>query len=263
MSRPTKMKKRALLASLAVVLILGVLGCSVDSPTAPDQVAADPPNAGADSWKISLRINPEQIPSGSDVPATVKVDVESRTDGSNPPNGTTLTLSTSLGDFEGQDSGVRSVGVSLYKGQASALLFAGDVAASGTVTARLGGSEKRDDFRVVGSVEAFITSVVPNEGSESGGTRVTISGVGFVEPLRVEFGDVYGTVVSVEPDTVVAITPRTPQGFLEDSTIECGNGGKQYIRKPVNVTVEFATGGDAVLDNGFFYTPDNKQCIGG
>ena len=263
MSRLRRMKRNGLLASVALVLILGVLGCSVDSPTAPDQVASDPPNAGADSWKISLNVSPGELAAGSDVPATVKVSVESRTDGSSPPNGTTMTLSTSLGDFEAAGSGVKSVGVSLYKGDASALLFAGDVAASGTVTARLGGSEKRDDFRVLGSVEAFITSVVPNEGSESGGTRVTIHGVGFVEPLRVQFGEVYGTVVSVESDSVVAITPRTPQGFLEDSTIECGNGGKQYVRKPVNVSVELATGGDAVLDNGFFYTPDNKQCIGG
>lgn len=262
MSRLEKMKINKLLACVAVVSILGVLGCSVDSPTAPDQVASDPPNAGANSWKISVSVNPDQIPVDSDVPATVNVKIESRADGSNPPNGTTMTLSTSLGEFSTQDSGLTSVGVSIHGGKASALLFGGAVAAGGTVVARLGGSEDRDTFLVVGSTDAFITAVVPNEGSESGGTRVSIQGVGFVEPLRVEFGDVYGTVVSVTSTEVVAITPQTPGGFLD--TIECGNGGKLYIRKPVNVTVEFASElVDAVLDNGFFYTPDNDQCIGG
>ena len=173
-----------------------------------------------------------------------------------------MTLSTSLGDFSAQDSGLTSVGVSVHGGQASALLFGGGVAAGGTVVARLGGSENRDEFQVVGSTNAFITAVVPNEGSESGGTRVSIQGVGFVEPLRVEFGDVYGTVVSVTSTEVVAITPRTPGGFLD--FIPCGDGGKEYVRKPVNVTVEFASElVDAVLDNGFFYTPDNPGCIGG
>jgi hypothetical protein len=260
MSRPTKIRTKALLTSLAVVLILGVLGCSVDSPTAPEQVASDPPNAGADSWKISLRVSPDQIQSGSDVPATVKVDVESRTDGSNPPNGTTLTLSTSLGDFEAPGSDIKSVGVSLYKGEASALLFAGDIAAGGTVTARLGGSEKRDTFQVLGEAEdMFISAVSPNSGTESGGTRVTIHGVGFEEPLRVFIHNALATVTAVSSTSISAITPALPPGTL--TTVECGTGGKQYIPLPVDVEVENANGSTDTLVGGYSYTPDNGKCL--
>lgn len=259
MSRPMIMKKNVLLASLAVVLILGVLGCSVDSPTAPDQVASDPPNAGADSWKISLNVSPGEIAAGSDVPATVKVSVESRIDGGKPANGTTITLSTSLGTFESSDSELKSVAVSLYKGEASVLLFAGEVVASGTVTARFGGSEKRDTFQVTGEAsDMFITSVSPNSGTESGGTRIVISGVGFVEPLRVFVNDSVATVTSVSDGQITAITPPLPPGSLQ--TVECGNGGKQYIPLAVDVDVESADDTDT-LEGGFTYTPNNDSCL--
>lgn len=276
MSRLENMKINRLLASLAVVSILVVMGCSVDSPTAPDQVATDPPTSGANSWKITVNVNPDQIPVSSDVPATVNVKVESRADGSNPPNGTTMTLSTSLGEFSALGSELTSVGVSIHGGKASALLFGGEVAAGGTVVARLGGSEDRDDFRVVGAVEAFISSIVPNSGSESGGTRITINGVGFVEPLRVAFQaadtqgegeDVeivtlidYGTVTSVSPTSIEVITPSAPGSLISGS---CGVGGVEYFNTPVDVSVELAAGSTAVLDDGFTYTPDNKGCNGG
>ena len=87
------------------------------------------------------------------------------------PNGTSMTISTSLGDFGAKDSGVQSVGVEIQKGKAEALLFAGDVVAGGTVVARLGGSEDRDTFQVTGTTEMFISSVSPNSGTESGGTQ--------------------------------------------------------------------------------------------
>ena len=260
MSRLEKMKINRILACLAVVSILAVMGCSVDSPTAPDQVATDPPNTGANSWKISVNVSPSQIQAAADVPLTVNIKVESRTDGSKPPNGTTMSVSTSLGDFNAKDSGIKSVPVEIHSGKASALLFGGNVVATGTVVARLGGSEQRDTFSVIGAQEAVITSVEPNRGTESGGTRVRINGIGFVEPLRVEFGDIYGTVVSVTSTQIEVITPPAPLDLLD--TVDCGNGGTQYIATPVNVTVEFAGDAlDAVLDNGFFYTPNNGTCI--
>ena len=73
MSRLRKNVKNGLLASLAVVLTLGVVACSVDSPTAPDQVASDPPTSGSNTWRISLNVSPNQLPSGSDVPGNVNV----------------------------------------------------------------------------------------------------------------------------------------------------------------------------------------------
>lgn len=283
MSRRRNTRKNSWLACLAAVALLSSLGCSADSPTAPDQVATDPPSVGANNWQISLNVSPNQLEAGSDVPGTVNVSVESRMDGSKPANGTTLTLSTSLGDFGAQDSGVKSIGVELFKGQASALLFPGSIAATGTVTARLEGSQKRDDFQVVGAVTAFISSISPSSGSESGGTRVTIQGVGFIEPLRVVFengsgssappGDdnsngttsssnsAYGTVTSVTDTTIQVTTPGLP-GSLD--TQPCGNGGVEYLPTAVNVKIEFAgDSGGADLPDGFTYTPNTSGCIGG
>ena len=270
MSRRRNTRKNSWLACLAAVALLSSLGCSTDSPTAPEQVATDPPSVGANNWQISLNVSPNQLAADSDVPGTVNVSVESRIDGSKPANGTTLTLSTSLGDFGAKDSGVKSIGVELFKGQASALLFPGSVAASGTVTARLEGSQKRDDFQVVaeGSGTMFIAALRPNKGTESGGTRVVIEGVGFMEPLRVTFAGAYATVNSVSDTEIQVVTPPAPPGFLTPSS--CDGGGQQYLPKAADVVIEVpgSSGGDegsvggggASMPGGFTYTPNNPNC---
>lgn len=275
MSRLEDMRKNGLLASLAVVLIFGALGCSVDSPTAPQQVAADPPSVGANSWKISVSVNPDEIVAESDVPSTVNVSVESRTDGSNPPNGTTLSLSTSLGDFAAKDSGLRSIAVSVQKGKASALLFGGDVIAGGTVTARLEGSEKSDGFQVVGEPDApqdpFITALSPNVGPESGGTTVNIEGVNFAEPLRVTFqvagAEKLADVQSVTATRIRVVTPVAPAMDTAgcDSIGDGEIDGTVKVDSPALVQVTYlapdGTQKTGSLDGAFTYIPDTRVCL--
>ena len=89
MSRPKMTRRIGLLASLAVLLV-GFLACSVDTPTAPDQVPAPPPTQGGDNWNISVSVSPDENPAENDVPSTVTVDVRAKADGSRPVNGTTM-----------------------------------------------------------------------------------------------------------------------------------------------------------------------------
>ena len=266
MSRSMMKRQFTLLASLAVLLV-GFLGCSVDTPTAPDQVAAPPPSSGGNNWNISVSVNPDVLAVGETgenavlEPAIVTVKVRSRSDGSNPANGTSMTVATDLGELGTQGSGTTSIGVVLDRGEATVFLYPGNVAAMGEITARLQGSQGRDTFEVIGALNTFITSVTPNSGSESGGTRVTVNGTGFREPLRVRFGTFYGTVTSVS-ETAIEVT--TPASSVPLQSVSCGDGGTEYQPTPVAVTVEFGDGATAAtLANGFFYTPDNTGCIGG
>lgn len=268
MSRPKMTRKFGLLASVALLLV-GFLGCSVDTPTAPDQVPAPPPSVGGDNWNVSVSVDPDVLEAevggegeGTGViePAIVSVLVTSRVDGSYPSNGTTMTVSTSLGELGSQGSEVTSVGVVLERGKAGVYLFPGNIVATGQVTARLQGSSGRDTFEVRGTVNPFITAVSPNQGSESGGTRITIRGTGFVAPLIVTVGDFPATVTSVTETEIKAITPPA-SGPLD--FVACGNGGKEYLPTPFDVNVEPATAESVTLENGFFYTPDNTGCIGG
>ena len=266
MSRPMKTRRIGLLASLAVLLV-GFLGCSADTPTAPDQVPAPPPTQGGDNWNISVSVSPDVLDAGAAEgeggtiePAIVSVTIKSRFDGSSPPNGTTMVVETTLGELGAEGSGATSVGVLIDRGKASVFLFPGNIIAFGTVTARLEGSSARDNFEVVGSSEAFITAVRPNSGSESGGTHVTIEGTGFVEPLLVNIGAYPATVTSVSETAIRVVTPPA-SGPL--TFIACGDGGKEYQPTPFPVSVTLQGETAITLANGFFYTPDNTGCIGG
>lgn len=55
-----------------------------------------------------------------------------------------------------------------------------------------------------------ITSIAPNIGPVTGGTRVTIFGVGFDEPVQVKFGDTIQQVVSVTGTEIVVNTAAVP-----------------------------------------------------
>ena len=74
-----------------------------------------------------------------------------------------------------------------------------------------GGDSGPVDFEYV-SVEATITTIDPTEGSEAGGTAVTIIGTGFLGATGVTFGGNAGTGFTVVNDTTITVT--TPPGGL-------------------------------------------------
>lgn len=238
MSRLKKTYRAGWMTGLGLVLVL-VAGCSTDSPTAPTQVPAPGPDGGANSWQISVSVDPETIDIGAEAPASVTVRVESRSDpGTFPINGTTIALSTSIGEFDAAGSEARSTFGILDRGRATVFLFPGTVPGDGTVTAQLSGSVGRRNVSVVETADPFISGISPNSGPGAGGTAVTISGTGFVGPVQVLFGDKAGTVQSVSSKQIQATTPAA------DPTASCG----------VKVEVVTAGGASAALSGGFTYT---------
>jgi len=263
MSRLKDTRRIAILACLSVILV-GTLACSVDTPTAPDQVPGPTPDPGPNAWNITVSVEPSELEAASAVPATVSIDVRSRDDGSRPPNGTTVSVSTSLGEFDESGSETTARGLALRNGKGSVLLFAGDVQAAGKITARLEGSEGRRSFEVIGEPQdPFILSVTPPTGAAGGGTSVTITGVGFRDNVRVFFGSKLATITSLSEDRIVAVTPPGDMAteVCDDNFDDLS--GVRTLDTPVNVTVEFADGGSETLSNGFTYlSPAPGVCQG-
>lgn len=216
MRRPKIKGHKGLIAGTAALLVV-FLACSVDTPTAPTQEPAPLPSAGQNLWKVSVSVNPSNLPVGAEQPAQVVARFESRTNpGQRPPAGTTMMFTTTIGSFApaGADAGdvVLSTGAVISQGQASAFLYAGGIAGSGTVTAQLGGSIGRESVQVSGEVSPVVVSVSPNSGPASGGTAVTIEGLNFQEPVQVLFGGLAAAVVSVKPKAIQAVTPAAEPG---------------------------------------------------
>ena len=247
MSRPMNTRRIGLLASLAVLLVGGVV--------------VPPPTTGGNNWFISVRVVPDQLVVGDEVPATIEVEVESRADGSSPPNGTTMTVSASVGELGAPGSGVQSIAVATDRGRAAALLFAGEIATQGTVTARLEGSRGSRGVEVLSSVDPFILEVAPTEGPESGGTVVTITGVGFSENSRVFFGTQLGSVTSLTSEQIVVVTPPADNPGVACTT-DMGQDGVLKQDQSVAIRVEAANGGVESLPNAFVYrTSQPNVCV--
>ena len=80
-----------------------------------------------------------------------------------------------------------------------------------------------------------IGSIFPDNGSEFGGTVVTITGTNYYSPATVKFGDNFSATVIVDNSTRIrATTPAGPLG-------------------PVNVAVTTNSGGPATLTGGYTY----------
>ena len=71
-----------------------------------------------------------------------------------------------------------------------------------------------------------VTAVKPNVGPETGGTTVTITGVGFSSVTAVKFGSVDAVSYTVNsPTSVTATSPPGPPGTVVDVTVTNPNKG--------------------------------------
>jgi len=57
-----------------------------------------------------------------------------------------------------------------------------------------------------------ITSITPNNGGSSGGTKIIIAGTGFLQGVRVAVGGNAGTAQWLDENTIQVITPSNPPG---------------------------------------------------
>lgn len=221
--------------------------CSGDSPSAPRQ--NPPPGGGgqpATAYRITVTSSTSTVAISSDQSAVITVTVRRADNNQAPANGTTVVVSTNLGDLGSRNSGVQSAAVELVNGAAAFSFFGGNAAGTATITAQLQGSVGQTSVRV----QSFsVTALEPNFGSPLGGDRITMRGTGFVAPVTVVFDDIAGVdgasaqVVSVTSEQVVFDTPPVPTGFA--------------INEPIDIIVKNQAGTadekQLVVDGGFTY----------
>ncbi|HEX4955864.1 MAG TPA: IPT/TIG domain-containing protein [Thermoanaerobaculia bacterium] len=111
----------------------------------------------------------------------------------------------------------------------------------------------------------LITGVSPN--AATGNTLVTVTGSGFDEPLQVFFGDVAGSVNSVN-SAGTQISVRTPTSFSAFNEVACddnadGTIGSRFVPTSVTVrVVNLQTTCEATLAGGFTFNPTDTTCRG-
>jgi PKD repeat protein len=103
----------------------------------------------------------------------------------------------------------------------------------------------------------FITDIDPESGPGAGGTKVTITGTGFVGEFRVFFGGVLAEPVSRSGTTKIVV--RTPPGVLNTEPCDDNNDdqvGQKDADTAVSVKVELQSGTSETVDGGFTYLAD-------
>jgi len=266
MSRLKDRRFQGLIVTAVCGLAL-LVACSTDSPTAPLQVAPPPTSdsGGSGDWTVTVAAAPSRLVAGSDQPTTITVQIRDRVTGFNPPPGSTIGLTTSIGEFDFQGSESLSTAAVIDLGNASALFFPSSFAGTATVTAEFDGSRGSTNV-TISSGEIFITSVSPTSGPGAGGTSVNINGVGFIDPLRVQFAGALATVNSVSADgTRIRVTTPPYGGDYDHYDCDFGNtvslDGERNSPTPVDVKVELAgSAGTETLSGAFIYLPADTKC---
>jgi len=202
-----EMKKRKWIPGCLAAMVALLVACSTDTPTAPTQVPS-PPTPGLNAFIMSIKVSPETLPVSGTAPATVTVKATNRDTGASPANGTTVLVTTTLGEFDTLGSEVQATAGIFDQGKAKVFLYPGDVIGTATLRADLNGSIGRTTVDILGAaVPPFVTALSPTSGPEEGGTLVTITGTNFREPLRVRFGNDLGEIVSVSDTQIKVLSP--------------------------------------------------------
>ncbi|MEJ2084516.1 MAG: IPT/TIG domain-containing protein [Acidobacteriota bacterium] len=171
-----EMKNRKWIPGCLAAMVALLVACSTDTPTAPTQVPS-PPTPGLNAFIMSIKVAPETLPVSDTVPATVTVKATNRDTGASPANGTTVLVTTTLGEFDTLGSEAQSTAAVFDQGKAKVLLYPGDVVGTATLRADLSGSIGRTTVDILGAaVPPFVTALSPTSGPEEGGTLVTITG---------------------------------------------------------------------------------------
>jgi hypothetical protein len=235
---------------LAASALAAALGCT-SSPSEPSgggtPVTPKPP-VPQTTYNVTVTANPPSITSGATGSSTVTVDVRRTDNGEPPPNGTTVTLTTTLGTFN-QVGGPKTVDLQLVNGRAQANLFGGAEVGTATVRATIAGSSGAANVNIGPPAAFFVSSIQPNVGDPAGGQTVTIIGGGFVSPVRVTFNGAAATVRSVSPNQIGVTTPSAAAA-----------GGPVGVGETASVTVTVtnrvnqADEATDSLDRGFTYS---------
>lgn len=255
----SKPRHRAPITLLALLLAaaLGFAGCSTKSPSEPKQTPPPPPgtSGGSATFNIVLTASPPTLPAEGQDPSVITISVHRADNGQAPVNGTTIVATTTAGDFQSLASGVQSVVLSLFNGQAQVELFPTQRETTATVRAQLDNSIGEIRIPIAVAQSFFIDSISPISGNPQGGETVVIKGSGFVAPVRVEFqttggannqsGKTTAQVISATSDEIDIVTPPAP------TTVQVGD----KLITDVVVTIRFGRANEEsqTLQGGFVY----------
>src|SRR6185295_16951577 len=178
---------------------LGALGatllclpaCNSSNPVAPDA----PSPTGNTPFTVTIASNPSTLAVGATTPATITVTVRRNDNNQPPPDGTQVSLKTSL--FPGSATG-------------TAQLLAQVEQSIGQLAVPI---------QTVEQPAFFLLSISPNFGNAFGGQTVTITGSGIQAPVRVTFGTAVARVGTVTSTTIQATVPASTQPVAEGSTL--------------------------------------------
>lgn len=239
MRRNTSKIGRSLWGILPLALLL--FGCDAESPTAPPQVVVPPVTTNppaSQAFTITVTADPSEadLDDGSGLVSTVIVTARRADNGQPVPNGTTALLRTSLGTLTSDAGTGTSVPITFDQtGTARATLNATSTVPT-TVVLRAQIEQSFGTANVFFFEQAEeplqIRSIAPISGPPSGGTLITLTGSGFVDPVRLTF-NVQGQTLLLTDVRVNAagnqITARTPaidlpvgQNALASLTLENG-----------------------------------------
>ncbi|MEM8932877.1 MAG: IPT/TIG domain-containing protein [Acidobacteriota bacterium] len=216
-----------LLSMLAVALA----SCDKSLPTSPERENASGQTAGglaASTSSVSFSIDTE-LDAGDTTTFTVTVTTSETT------LPTQVALSTSLGNFGTSASDPQSTTESLTLSSSSdgtstlvtgtITFYAGVTTGTASISAVVGSTTATQDVTVTEPDALFLQTISPSFGPPTGGTTVTITGVGFPAVAstdttsalpQVTFGGALGTVS--RPTTSTELTVTTPASSSEVSS---------------------------------------------
>jgi hypothetical protein len=205
---------------LLALLLAGLFFSSCDStnPVEPERPGNTPPSTGpgTDALSIDISSNPTQIPPSSSTPATLTITV---TRGGQPvADGTSGAITTNIGSFDATRS-VTGLSFTVTNGTKQIQFYPPDEAGTANFLVQVDDASRQFSLPVR-IAPFFLTEIEPNLGSAEGGTQVIITGAGFIDPVRVTFGNVVATEVEVRSDTRIrAVTPRSPTPVDSGTTL--------------------------------------------
>jgi PKD repeat protein len=217
-------KNLTLTSVVSGLLMLLVLGCSADSPTAPVQEPIPPSGGNASAaWNIKVSLSPKELTVATDQPTTVTIQVVNAGTNQPPATGTTIVVGTSLGEFLSLGSGTQGIALSTAGGFASVLLFPGNVVGTAFVSAQLEASVGRAALPVVEAITPVVASFATENSEDNLSVQFLNTSEGAPTKFRWDFGD-GSTSREENPNHLYALPGDYPVKFTaskpgsEDST---------------------------------------------
>ncbi len=204
--------RRIAIGTTAFGLLVHLMGCAADAPTAPK------PGGGGGSGTLQVALYTSDPNPGAGSCSLLQATVTNN--GASVPDGTSVSFSTDLGTFS--QNSQQTISIVTSSGAAvtslcSARAGVAGVRASATSQGRSGSATLSISFQATPS-GGYVSSCSPTYGNPAGGTALTLSGGGFsgtVGTTRVFLTAVGVTrealVTAVSPTQINVVTPAFPE----------------------------------------------------